>query len=632
MLVTKAWPHWTPQLKYLTILGYTAAIFAAAQFSRKRLRLNATYRVLQSLTLLLLPICFLSLTWLSSGTAISGSLDAVWHIGLMIPAIALLWWASSTILDHWLCGRQTTFLVCFNLLCIAGALPQFTAPALAFALMTGCWAVFTAGVVKVNRHTFWLAEEHRLPRIFGFLPIAMLGLQFVVLVGVKAIGALPLQWIGFAVVMVAATVLMTTRTVADVFRRRSGDLVRPLPWAIVAPLFIGLVLVVLGVGLSLNGFSYLGATTYAIVPTSIVAAILFSFVARDTRHSGFVWASLITITIAYQCSPTLFSGIVQTLRSATANAINQERVPLTMYGLTYLPLLGILVFASRRFATQGRLEFSRPIKRFVSALTGILFFFALTDILSLSFVSPFLIASANTFVFVLFAIVLRDRRYVVPALTAMVVAFATAIPGLNEMQYFSVGIEWVPTLLSGLALLMTTFSLADRLIERIPVQDNSRLMHRRDGTSINLFQGTGFVLAIGLVMHWIASNLVFFTPALPLVSLIQFCFLMVAMVIYAIRNPRYWCAASTWGLAAFGAIRWAIGSDISWFELAKSSTYLLVASSAASYIVVKRLNAKTPHQSLQTLRQSLGSTTGLQARLSTFAVTLFDLSVVAMVY
>ena len=630
MLVTKAWPHWTPQLKYLTILGYTTAIFAAAQFSRKRLRLSATYRVLQSLTLLLLPICFLSLTWLSSGTAISGSLDAVWHIGLMIPAIVLLWFASSTILDHWLHSRQTTFLVSFNLLCIAGALPEFTTQLPAFALLVGSWGLFTAGVVKVNRHTFWLAEEHRLPRIFGFLPIAMLGLQFVVLVGVKAIGVLPLQWIGFAIVMVAATVLMTTRTVADVFRRRSGDLVRPLPWAIVAPLFISLVLLVLGVGLSLSGFSYLGTTTYAIVPTSIVAALLFSFVARDTRHPGFVWASLITIAIAYQCSPTLFSSLVQTLRSATADAINQKSVPLSMYGLTYMPLLGILVIASRRFAMQRRLEFSRPIKHFASALAAILFGVALTDLVSLSFVSPLLVASANTVAFILFAIVLRDRRFVVPALFSLVIAVATAIPGLNQMQYSSVNVQWVPTVLSGLALFMTTFSFADRLIELIPVQGDFQVIHRRDGSSIKLFQGAGCILAIGLIMHWIASSMVFLTQPLSLASLIQFCFLLAAMLVYTIRNPRYWWAASAWGLVAFGAVRWAIGSDISWFNLAKFSTYLLVGCSVASYAVVGLLNANKSQQSLQTPRRSLGSSADWQSRLLPFAVSLFDVSVLAM--
>ena len=68
----------------------------------------------------------------------------------------------------------------------------------AFAFMAICWVLMTAGIVKVNRYTFWLAEEHRLPRVFGFLPIAMLGLQFILLVGTKAITAIPVHWVGFS--------------------------------------------------------------------------------------------------------------------------------------------------------------------------------------------------------------------------------------------------------------------------------------------------------------------------------------------------------------------------------------------------------------------------------------------------
>uniref|UniRef100_UPI00356452F0 hypothetical protein n=1 Tax=Novipirellula sp. TaxID=2795430 RepID=UPI00356452F0 len=45
MLVTKAWPDWTLTLKYLTILAYTGFVFVAGNVARKRLQLNATYRV-----------------------------------------------------------------------------------------------------------------------------------------------------------------------------------------------------------------------------------------------------------------------------------------------------------------------------------------------------------------------------------------------------------------------------------------------------------------------------------------------------------------------------------------------------------------------------------------------------------
>ncbi|MEZ6060066.1 MAG: hypothetical protein R3C19_06875 [Planctomycetaceae bacterium] len=353
MLVTREWSNWPVTFKFLTVLAYTAIGFTFAEFGRKRLGLNATANVLHLLTLLLMPLSFLSLSWLSAGTATQNALAAAEVLGLMIPAIAFLWFASSRILDHLLIGRQTTFLLSYQLLSIAGFIPAVGSPVLAFTLMAVLWAVFTVGVVKVNRHTFWLAEEHRLPRVFGFLPIAMLGLQFVILVAAKCLSAIPAEWIGLGCVLVAATVLMTARTVADVFRKRTGDLVRPLPWNIAAPLFAGLVIAAIGVFLSFHGFSYVGSTTYAVIPTTVIAAVLMGLAARDTRHSGFVWAALICATIAYQCSPTLFADIVAQLKQTAAHAINEHRLPIAFYGLTYLPLLAAVAVGSRFFAGRG---------------------------------------------------------------------------------------------------------------------------------------------------------------------------------------------------------------------------------------------------------------------------------------
>jgi len=95
------------------------------------------------------------------------------------------------------------------------------------------------GVIKVNRHVFWLTEEHRIPRIFGFFPIFLLGVQFLTLCGTKLLFVAPPQWFGLATVLLAATVLGTARSIASGLRARTGDLVRPLPWSIALPLFVG---------------------------------------------------------------------------------------------------------------------------------------------------------------------------------------------------------------------------------------------------------------------------------------------------------------------------------------------------------------------------------------------------------
>lgn len=116
------------------------------------------------------------------------------------------------------------------LLCLAGALPVLSNVWLAVLFSSGFWLVMTLGVVKVNRQMFWLTEERRWPRVFGFAPIALLGTLSVVLFITKAHAVIPTEWIGLGLMLLAATILMTARTIAEVFRQRTGDLVRPYPW------------------------------------------------------------------------------------------------------------------------------------------------------------------------------------------------------------------------------------------------------------------------------------------------------------------------------------------------------------------------------------------------------------------
>ena len=659
MLVTKAWPDWSPVLKYLTIVGYTAVIFTVSEVSRRRLKLSATYKVLQTLTLLLLPICFLSLDWLSAGTAVQTLTQCL----LLIPAFMLLWQASTRISDHWLRGRQTTFLICFGLLCASGALPTITTPIAAFAFVLASWVVLTIGALKVNRHTFWLSESHRLPRVFGFLPVMILGLQFVVLVGTKAITAIPIQWIGFATVLVAATVLITARAVADVFRQRTGDLVRPLPWPIIAPLFTGLVLAALGVALSLVGFSYANATTYAAVPTALVAAVVFALAARDTRSQGLVWASLITLAIGYQCAPVMFVDLVNTVRSATADAINQERVPVSLYGLTYLPLLAGLTLLSGVFTRRNLKEFARPIQHFVTVVATCLLTFAATSLTSL-----FIVASVNVVAFLVYAVAFRDRRYVLGAITALVASVSVAIPALAQMDYsVGVGIEWITPSIAALALAMTIAHWPDKLVNRIQLHDGWRLddltslMRTRDGQDRNEIQLVGCCLAAAAGIHWIGSASLSIAQPLGQASLCQFGFLIAAMVVFTIRNPRYVSAACIWGLMGFAAMRWVVGLRLEPTDVAMGASLFLIASSAIAYIATKAACWSSDHASISQIRKSLGleiptrfasvgqhskapnnvpnflpnkspkiSLGGIQQRIIAFSVSLLDLSSVAL--
>ena len=373
MLVTREWSHWPAAVQYLTILGYTGAIYGFAEVGRRRLGLATTAKVMHFLTLLLLPICFLSLSWLTSHSFLHNTLASAEVIALLIPASFLTWFAATRILDNWLRGRQTTFIISYFILCIAGALPVITNVWFAAIATLALWLIMTAGVVKVNRHVFWMVEEYRTLRIFGFLPIGLLGSLFVLLMASKTWRAIPVEWLGLGCVAVAATILMTVRSLANVHRQRTGDLVRPLPWNITVPMLVGLVVTVLGVLISFYGFSYIGPTTYALVPTTMLAAGLMMVVAKETRQSGFVWSALILATVAYQSTPTLVSELVQQLKASAAHALSEEKLPLAFYGLTYLPLLLCMAAGYRYFASRKLTFVTQPMQQFTTMIALALF-------------------------------------------------------------------------------------------------------------------------------------------------------------------------------------------------------------------------------------------------------------------
>lgn len=624
MLVTRAWPSFGPAMKFLTILGYTAATFAAAETGHLRLGLISTWKVLHSLTLLLMPICFLALERMSHGTATQNVLATIEFIGLLIPAMAFLWFASSRILDHLLRGRQTTFLISYQLLCLAGAAPAFVGAVPAFVFMSVCWLIFTVGVVKVNRHTFWLAEEGRVPRVFGFLPIAMLGLQFVILVAIKTIdftegsltSALPLHWIGLGCVMVAATVLLTARTVADVFRQRTGDLVRPLPWTLSAPLLCGLVLTGLGVTLSFSGFSWIGETTWAVIPAAAIAALLMWTTAKDTKHSGFVWAGLIYLTIAYQCSPTLFSNIVQQLKQSAEAALHEDRLPFAFYGLTYLPLIMFVAGASRYFASRSERRLSQPMKHFVTFIAMALFCGSVTSVKALFFVSL-----VNVPAFIILALVFSDRRYVFPAIGALVMAVGSAVPAFNGMKLTAISSDYIATALAGLAAVLAATRLPDGLLNRIPIAGRSILRHRdseerlsersyllqrADGSDRILCQSTGCLLAVLMGLHCVGATVWDFSTALSNAGLLQFTFLLSALVLYTIRNPHYLSGLCVWTLVAFAAVRHAIGLQFEMLDVINVATLIASALSLASYVWLRWTGRFSNRSSLNEARRALG--------------------------
>ena len=480
MAVTSHWSEWPAALKYLTVLSYTIATFGVSEVADRRFGLQQTSNVLRLLTLVLLPIGFLSLSWFSNDVGLT---DSAILLSLLIPAAGFTLYAASRIFGQWLRGQQWTFLVSYVVLAICGAIPEIETTWLAALLASGFWIVMTLGIIKVNRHVFWLVEEHRTPRVFGFVPILLLGGMTATLIALKTASSIPTQWLGLFVVMIAATILVTTRTIADVYRRRTGDLVRPLPWSIIAPLFTAILLIAGGVSLSFYGFHFIGDTTRAIVPTTLVAACLLTLVAKDTRHSGFVWAALVLVTIAYQSTPTLVTDWVEILKQTAATSLREPRLPIAFYGLTYAPLLVGLAIAGNVLSRRNRPEFVGPIRSFLILMTLALLLLSITSLKAI-----FLVPLVSSVLLVLYAVLLRDRRFAVAALGTLAISSLTFVPFGNAMEIWDCSILWsiVSGLILGLGLLST--SLPDRWLDRLPRKPMS---HGTPFLSVDLEKPTG---------------------------------------------------------------------------------------------------------------------------------------------
>lgn len=362
MLVTTHWNSYTPVWKYLILLGYTAGIHAAGQVGYHSLGLRKTGTGLMALTVLLIPLTFLSLRWIHAEEAFSlaALVEQTGLLALLGVNAVFAVFAALRIFRHFLVRTQSTFVGSYVLLSFAGAilssLPETAALWASFVL----WAVFAAGSMKVNRHVFWLTEEHRRARIYGFFPILLLGGQFLLLFATSLAPHVPLEWMGLGAVLTAIPVLFAADSLARVFLEVQGQVVRPLPWSIGLPMFIGLTLTAGGVCLAGLRFPDAGV----LVPTAGLAAVVMAVVARRTNRAAFVWAMLIGLLLAYQCSPVFFREFARQVVHQGAAAVRESRLPIAFYGLTYFPLLAVTSLWAAWDSRRGNVLFAAPLKQF----------------------------------------------------------------------------------------------------------------------------------------------------------------------------------------------------------------------------------------------------------------------------
>lgn len=414
-LVTLHWSEYTPAWKYLILLGYTGVVFGLGEFGYHRMGLRKTGTFLMSLTVLLIPISFLALHWVQP-RADATFVDLLRPTGLTVLLglnLACSAFAASRIFRHFLRTAQPTFLVSYLTLCLAGAIVPGLPKSWSLGLTVLLWAVFTAGTVKVNRHVFWLTEEHRLPRVFGFFPILLLGSQFAAVFCLGLVGNFAIPWLGLLCALVSLPILLTADAVAQVFQQRTGDLVRPLPWPISGPLALGTLLSLSGVILSMTGFP---AST-AVVPTATIAAVTMALVARRTSNAAFVWCMVICIAVMYQTSPIFFKDLVLQIRDQAASAVRESRLPYAFYGVTYAPLIALFSVASVLLNRRGGTLFATPLRTTATVLPCLL--------LGVSFTHPSAILPVNLLLCLIFAgqtVLFRRRSYAIPACLALLAA------------------------------------------------------------------------------------------------------------------------------------------------------------------------------------------------------------------
>lgn len=433
-LVSMHWGEYTPFWKYGILLTYTAAIFAASQVSYYRLGLLRTGTALMALTVLLIPLTFSALHWVRpTGTLTLSDLGR--HTGLaLLLGINLV---GSSLATHrifvlFLRRPQPTFQFCYITFCVAGAILPGLPTAWAPGLVGLLWLLFAAGTLKVNRHLFWLCEEERRPRIFGFFPILLLGAQFVGLFAIYLAREIPMQWWGLACVLTAIPVLLTSDTVLKVFQQRTGNLVRPIPISIIAPLVVGLLLCATGVCLALTGLP----RPYAVVPVALLSAGALMIVAQRTGSQAFTWAGIAALLLGYQFSPLFFLEFARTVVQNGAAAVHEQRLPLAFYGLTYLPILILFTGASVLLERFRKPVFSVPLRHAAVVLAWVLLLAACSHPKALFPVSAvmLLLFSVQMFCF-------TDRRFLIPANLSLLgmawglPVFLSGVLGVSDLAF-----------------------------------------------------------------------------------------------------------------------------------------------------------------------------------------------------
>lgn len=565
-------------------------VHAAGQLAYHRLGLRLTGSVLMGLTVLLVPISFITWHLFVLGNWLAPDFVRIPHLISLLLLVgntlfAIL--ASDRIFRHFLKSRQTTFLVSYLILSLAGAVVPAVAAhggiPLIVTVSIALWAVFSVGAIKVNRHVFWLVESHQTPRVYGFFPVFLLGGQFLGLFLTHFAGPVPTEWLGLGLAMFGVPVLLTADAVARVHQHRVAELVRRLPWSVAIPLALGILCCITGLVLAAQPCLF-GQIPYALVPTALLCAVAMTCAAFRTKHQAFGWMMVVCVVLAYNFSPIFFQSAARQLVHSTASMVNESRFPFAFYGLTYLPLLIGFTLAAHATFKRGWSCFAIPLAR-ASVVLPLLLMAAAFSEPSRGLYPVFLVGATMSGLFAWQTWLYRQRWLAIPAIASSLLAAASVSSFVNQVFQWNwspfVSLTAFQQLATGLTLLGTR--LDSRLTRLHTSQTNAS--HLQLFRAESICQSSGLLATVGATAAWLA--MAFVVPASSMWVYGAAAAIGAALFLQCLRWPSNLLSGLFHALLSGIFAHVAIESRITWMDTARMLTVVWLLQWLADYALTR---------------------------------------------
>ena len=223
-----------------------------------------------------------------------------------------------------------------------------------------------------------------------------------------------------------------------------------------------------------------------------------------------------------------------------------------------------------------------------------------------------LVASVNMFLFPLFAVLFRDRRYALPAFFACTIVAMFGIQfwmnmsmASTEMNHWSNAGIWGMTSVGIMATVLVTSNFVDRAIALIPSRhssnDNLPLIGFFEGENLIVGRAYGVVLTIMLATFWITiwtarilENVqgkfgIGYAPWTSLELLVPLALIALNFATLAIRNRSYlwsfggWCLPVMLGLQAMASLNVSDSDAVNFLSIFGVTTVLVTTALLANH-------------------------------------------------